>query len=47
MGPITLHLLVPINKHVYGKRFAAGADVKEAVNSWLQIFDFYFFYVGI
>jgi hypothetical protein len=41
------HLFGPINKHIYGKRFATDADVKEAVTSWLQAFDPDFFYVGI
>jgi hypothetical protein len=34
-----LHIFGPLKKHLADKRFATGADVKQAVTSWLQAFD--------
>jgi hypothetical protein len=33
--PIVFHLFISIKKYLEGKRFAANADVKEAVSFWL------------
>jgi hypothetical protein len=32
--------------HLVSKRFETGADVKQAVTSWLEALDNYFFYAG-
>ena len=40
------HLFGPHKKHQVGKSFTEDADVKEAVTSWLQKLDIYFFYTA-
>jgi len=47
MRPRNSHFFGPLNKHLYGKRFATDAGVKQAVTSWLQTLYPYFFYTSV
>jgi len=42
--PCDFYLFGPRKKHLAGKKFAADADVKQAV-TWLQTFNTYLFYI--
>jgi hypothetical protein len=45
--PSDLHLFGRLKKHLSGKEFVADASCKQAVTSWLEIFDTDFFYAWI
>jgi hypothetical protein len=47
MEPSNFNLFGPCKKLLEGKQFAADADVKQAVTSWLQTSDTHLFYAGI
>jgi hypothetical protein len=39
MGPSDLHVIGHLRKHLAGVRFAADANMRQAVMFWLQTFD--------
>jgi hypothetical protein len=47
LAPSDLHLTGLFKKHLPIKQFAAGADVKRAVTSWLQTLHTDVFYAGV
>jgi transposase len=47
LAPSDFHLFGPLKKHLGGRRFTTDSEVQQAVMSWLQDFDTYFFYAGI
>jgi hypothetical protein len=46
-APSDFNLFGLLKKHQAGKNFAADANIKQAVTSWLQTLDSSFFYAGI
>ena len=47
LEPSSLNLIGLLKKHLRIKRFAADADAKQAVTSWLQTLHKDLFYAGI
>ena len=47
MRPSYVLVFRPLKKHPNNSRYTTDADVKQAVTSWLQTLDTYFFYAGI
>jgi hypothetical protein len=47
LTPSDFHFFGPLNKHLAGNELATGTNMKQAVTSWLQIFDTDFFCAGI